>query len=248
MESALSYQAGAVSSSPAIPPAIEIYDVHKAYGPIRALDGLTLTVRSGEIFGLLGPNGAGKSTTIKLINGLLTADSGSVRVFGVDPAESGRLVRSMTGYVMQETTFDKHLSATENLRMYAELFGMRRKDVARHVREALAWAGLTEAADRPLASYSGGMRRRFILGERHWLEVELKMEEPFWPDDLPLTARQITTTIWHFEGQPSELFLTAAALYEKLGTSVRSVRYVEPTLEDVFLRLTEQDDTFSLPS
>lgn len=309
--------------------AIELYDVHKTYGSTIALNGLTLTVGSGEIFGLLGPNGAGKSTTIKMVNGLLAPDRGSIRVFGIDPAVSGRHVRSITGYVMQETTFDKHLSATENLRMYAELFGMRRREVARRVREALFWAGLTDAADRPLVTYSGGMRRRFdlaviklqqprltlldepplgldvrarrhvwelirglkaegttvlltthyldeaerlcdrialiqkgrvvgldtpeslrrlVLGERHRLEVELDTEHPIWPLDLTLTATQLSAATWCFEGEPRDLFHTAASLYEHLGTAVRSVRYVEPTLEDVFLRLTEQNDAVSLPS
>lgn len=304
--------------------AVELVDVHKSYGRTVALDGITLSVGEGEIFGLLGPNGAGKTTLMKLLTGLLVPNNGSVRVFGLDPSVSGRRVRAASGYVMQQTTHDKYLSATQNLRMHAELFGMTRDQAARRVRGALDWAGLTNVADRPLATFSGGMQRRLdlaaiklqqprltlldeptlgldvqarrqvwdlvqalkdmgttvivtthyieeaerlcdhiamiqhgrvvgfdtpealrsrVLGERHRLEVEFDGEPDTWPDGLPLEPERTAPSTWCFEGQPGELFQVAAVLYDHLSHCLRGVRYIEPTLEEVFVRLT--DDSYA---
>lgn len=304
------------------PLAVELSGVRKSYDATVALDGLSIAVGEGEIFGLLGPNGAGKTTVMKLLTGLLTPNSGTVKVFGLDPSVSGRRVRSLSGFVMQESTHDKYLSATQNLRMHAELFGMRRELVAQQVRDVLHWAGLRDAADRPLATYSGGMRRRLdlaaiklqqprlilldeptlgldvqarrlvwrliqdlqdagatiivtthyieeaerlcdyiamiqhgrvvgfdtpdalrkrVLGERHRLEAELKEEPAHWPQELKLVPKRSGPATWSFEGQPGELFQAAGVLYDRLGHHLRGVRYMEPTLEEVFVRLTGED-------
>ena len=152
-------------------PAVQLVNVYKTYGKTPALNGLTFTVGPGEIFGLLGPNGSGKTTTMKLLTGLLRPDGGFVQVFGLDPAASPRKVRALSGYVMQETTHDKHLSAEQNLRMHGDLFGIPRRQLSARVQDALEWAGLTTAARRPLITYSGGMQRRLDL-------AAVKLQQP----------------------------------------------------------------------
>lgn len=300
--------------------AIELENVRKTYGATVALDGISLAVEKGEIFGLLGPNGAGKTTMMKLLTGLLAPSSGTVRVFDLDPTISGRRVRALSGYVMQQTTQDKYLSGSQNLRMHAELFGLPSAHVAERVQDALEWAALTDAAERPVATYSGGMQRRLdlaaiklqqpaltlldeptlgldvqgrrqvwglvealkdmgttvivtthyieeaerlcdriamiehgrlvgfdtpdalrrrVLGERHRLEVELDSDPGTWPAQIRLVPEKTGPFTWCFEGQPDELFQTAAELYAHMSDGPRAVRYIEPTLEEVFVRLTD---------
>lgn len=304
------------------PRAVQLDNVSKSYGETAALDGVSLTVKQGEIFGLLGPNGAGKTTMMKLLTGLLEPGGGTVQVFGLDPWRSGSKVRVLSGWVMQQSTHDKYLSAVQNLRMYAELFGMPARQVAGEVQEVLRWAGLAEAAHRPVATYSGGMMRRLdlaaiklqrpalvlldeptlgldvqarrqvwqlvrdlsgagatviitthyiqeaeslchriamirrgkivgfdtpealrkrVLGERHRLEVDFDGDPPFWPEEIELTPVSIGPSAWSFEGHPAELFQIAALLNRQLGRQLRGVRYLQPSLEDVFVRLTGSD-------
>lgn len=232
--------------------AIELYDVHKTYGSTIALNGLTLTVGSGEIFGLLGPNGAGKSTTIKMVNGLLAPDRGSGGMrrrfdLAVIKLQQPRLTLLDEPPLGLDVRARRHV--WELIRgLKAEgttvLLTTHYLDEAERLcdRIALIQKGRVVGLDTPESL------RRLVLGERHRLEVELDTEHPIWPLDLTLTATQLSAATWCFEGEPRDLFHTAASLYEHLGTAVRSVRYVEPTLEDVFLRLTEQNDAVSLPS
>ncbi|RPE36000.1 ATP-binding cassette domain-containing protein [Kitasatospora sp. YST-16] len=135
-------------------------------GPVtRAVDGVDLEVRPGEVFGLLGPNGAGKTTTIRAITTLLPTARGMVRVFGHDCATDRTGVRRLLGYVPQALSADAGLTGRENVALFARVFDVARAERAERVAQALAAVDLTEAADRMAGTYSGGMVRRLELAQ-----------------------------------------------------------------------------------
>ncbi len=144
-------------------PAIAAGGVRKAYGEQRVLDDVTLTVAEGEIFSLLGPNGAGKTTMVRILSTLIAPDAGDIRVFGHDLATDPRAVRAVIGVTGQFSAVDNLLTGTENLRLMADLRHLGRSAGARRVSELLERFELADAADRPLSTYSGGMRRRLDL-------------------------------------------------------------------------------------
>ena len=141
---------------------IEIEGLTKTYGAVRALDGLTLSVGRGEVFGLLGPNGAGKTTAIKIMTALSRADSGICRINGRDtkgwPPELKRLI----GVMPQENNLDRDLTVRENLLVYGMLHGLT--NLGRRIEETLAAIGLEERAHSLTSHLSGGMQRRLLLG------------------------------------------------------------------------------------
>ncbi|PZG14592.1 ABC transporter ATP-binding protein [Nonomuraea aridisoli] len=136
-----------------------------AFGGSKAVDGLDLTVTSGEVFGLLGPNGAGKTTAIRCVTTLLPVPAGMVKVFGHDVAAGRMAVRRMLGYVPQQLSADANLTGRENVALFARVFDVPRKERAPRVAEALEAVGLAEAADRMAGTYSGGMIRRLELAQ-----------------------------------------------------------------------------------
>ncbi len=142
---------------------IEIRQIAKSFGDIRALAGVDFTVNEGEIFGLLGPNGAGKTTTISIIAGLLAADSGSVRVSGMDIRKEGLRVRRMLGVVPQEIALYDELTGRENLHFWGGLYGLSGKRLREEAGRVLDLVGLADRADDPVREYSGGMKRRINL-------------------------------------------------------------------------------------
>jgi ABC-2 type transport system ATP-binding protein len=131
-------------------------------GP-RAVDGIDLTVSVGEIYGFLGPNGAGKSTTVLMLTTLLPPTSGTARVAGYDIVREGPQVRASIGAALQEAALDRFLTGREHLNLQAGLHGLPRKERKRRGDELLERVGLTEAADRRVGGYSGGMKRRLDL-------------------------------------------------------------------------------------
>src|SRR5207237_1860139 len=131
-------------------------------GP-RAVDGIDLHVEAGEIYGFLGPNGAGKSTTVLMLTTLLPPTSGVARVGGYDVAREGPQVRSRIGAALQEAALDGLLTGREHLRLQAALQALPRNVRASRADELLERVGLTEAADRKVRGYSGGMKRRLDL-------------------------------------------------------------------------------------
>ncbi|MFI6052009.1 ABC transporter ATP-binding protein [Streptomyces violascens] len=136
-----------------------------AFGETRAVDGLDLSVTTGEVFGLLGPNGAGKTTAIRCITTLLPVPAGRIRVFGHDAARERMEVRRLLGYVPQQLSADAGLTGRENVALFARVFDVPRKERARRVEQALHAVDLTEAADRMARTYSGGMIRRLELAQ-----------------------------------------------------------------------------------
>jgi ABC-2 type transport system ATP-binding protein len=131
-------------------------------GP-RAVDGISLTVEPGEVYGFLGPNGAGKSTTVLMLTTLLPPTSGTARVAGYDIVREGNKVRAAIGAALQEAALDPYLTGREHLKLQGALHGLSRKERNRRGEELLERVGLTEAADRRVRGYSGGMKRRLDL-------------------------------------------------------------------------------------
>jgi linearmycin/streptolysin S transport system ATP-binding protein len=151
----------------------------KRYGELRAVDGVSFEVRKGELYGLLGPNGAGKTTTMSMLSGLLEPDEGRVFFDGVELAADPLGVKAQLGIVPQETALYETLSARENLRFWAGLYGLAGTDLDKAVERVLELVGLTGRAKDPVKTFSGGMKRRLnlALGLVHGPRAVL-MDEP----------------------------------------------------------------------
>ena len=132
-------------------------------GGVRAVDGIDLRVAPGEIYGFLGPNGAGKSTTVLMLTTLLPPTAGTARVAGYDIVKQGPKVRSVIGAALQEAALDPLLTGREHMRLQTALQGLPKAERTARGTELLERVGLTEAADRKVGGYSGGMRRRLDL-------------------------------------------------------------------------------------
>ncbi|MGP4113903.1 ATP-binding cassette domain-containing protein [Streptomyces sp. 4N509B] len=151
----------------------------KRYGDKTALEGLDLEVRRGTVMGLLGPNGAGKTTTVRILTTLLRPDGGTARVGGYDVRRQARQVRRRIGLTGQNPAVDEILSARQNLRMFGRLFHLSRARASARAEELLEHFSLTEAADKQVSSFSGGMRRRLDLAASMILAPEvLFLDEP----------------------------------------------------------------------
>ncbi|MEU6605277.1 ATP-binding cassette domain-containing protein [Streptomyces shenzhenensis] len=146
-----------------MPGAIYAEGLVKTFGDVRALDGVDLDVPEGTVLGLLGPNGAGKTTSVRCLTTLLRPDSGKAVVAGVDVLKHPDTVRRSIGLSGQFAAVDEYLTGRENLQMVGQLYQMRAKAAKARAVELLEQFHLTEAADRPTKTYSGGMRRRLDL-------------------------------------------------------------------------------------
>ncbi len=142
---------------------IEAEGLRKQFGSTQALDGLDLQVGAGQILGVLGPNGAGKTTAVRVLTTLSRPDQGSARVAGHDVVADADAVRRSIGVTAQGATVDEALSGRQNLVMIGRLSGLARRTAHARAVELLDQFDLTDAADRPLKGYSGGMRRRLDL-------------------------------------------------------------------------------------
>jgi len=142
---------------------IEARGLVKKYGDVVALDGLDLSVPEGTVYGLLGPNGAGKTTAVRILTTLLKPDAGTAKVDGLDVVRKANAVRRIIGLTGQYAAVDEYLTGRENLRMFGDLYHLPTAYVKERSDELLARFDLTDAADRSLRTYSGGMRRRLDL-------------------------------------------------------------------------------------
>ncbi len=143
--------------------AIVATNLHKSFGLTHAVDGLSLTVSAGEIYGLVGPDGAGKTTTMRLLCGALRADSGGASIYAFDLGKSPELAREQIGYLAQRFSLYGDLTVMENLRFFAEVRGLRGADWRPRTREILEFVGLAEFANRRAEQLSGGMRQKLGL-------------------------------------------------------------------------------------
>jgi ABC-2 type transport system ATP-binding protein len=144
-------------------PVISVSGLTKRYGEIEAVRGIDFAVAAGETFGFLGPNGAGKTTTIKILCTLATATSGSAQVAGHDAATDRDSVRRNIGLVFQDTTLDTYLTAAQNLRFHADLYGVPKAAVGPRMRQVMDMVGLWDRRDSLVSTFSGGMQRRLEI-------------------------------------------------------------------------------------
>jgi daunorubicin resistance ABC transporter ATP-binding subunit len=181
-------------------PAIVVAGLAKSYDEIEAVRGVSFEVRSGEVFGFLGPNGAGKSTTINMLCTLAKPTGGQATVAGHDVVTERDEVRRHIGLVFQDPTLDTYLTAEQNLRLHAELYGVDSALVQPRMRQVLEMVGLWERRDMAVRTFSGGMQRRLEIarGLLHSPRV-LFLDEPTVGLD-PQTRR----SIWSYIGQLKE--------------------------------------------
>ncbi len=174
--------------------AVHVRGLEKAYGEVRAVNGIDLDVAEGEMFGFLGPNGAGKTTAIKILCTLADATGGTARVAGWDVRTQRAEVRRRIGVVFQEPTVDSHLTAEQNLRFHGELYGIPRRVLRERIDNVLEMVGLADRRHDQLLKYSGGMRRRLEIarGLLHAPQV-LFLDEP----TIGLDP-QTRTLIWEY--------------------------------------------------
>lgn len=158
---------------------LAVQGLHKSYGDMHAVNGVSFDVRRGEIFGLLGPNGAGKTTIISMVTGLLKPDSGSVSFDGHDFRPSNRALQAKIGLVPQELALYPPLSAWDNLVFFGRIYGLKGQRLRQRVAAVLELVGLTERANDAIETYSGGMKRRINLAVGLLHEPELLfLDEP----------------------------------------------------------------------
>jgi ABC-2 type transport system ATP-binding protein len=151
------------ATMPGSPLAIETEGLVKVFGETRAVDGIDLGVPAGSVFGVLGPNGAGKTTTIRMLATLIAPTAGSARVLGHDVVTEAEAVRARVSLTGQFASVDEELTGQENLVLLARLLGFRHSTATERADELLDAFGLTDAADRDVKNYSGGMRRRLDI-------------------------------------------------------------------------------------
>ena len=155
---------GTNSRARAAAPAIEVVGLRKTYpGGVEAVAGIDFTVFPGEVFGLLGPNGAGKSTTIGMLTTTVAPTSGTARVAGCDVVDDPIGARRASAVVYQEAVVDASLTGRRNLEIHARLWGVPRVSARTRIGDIVGRFGLTDLADRPVATYSGGQRRRLEI-------------------------------------------------------------------------------------
>jgi len=194
--------------------AVEVHGLVKHFGDNRAVDGIDLQIPTGTVYGVLGPNGAGKTTALRILSTLMKPDKGSAKIFGHDILTEGQIVRQLIGLTGQYASVDEKLSANENLYIFSRLLGFSRSDSRKKTKELLEEFGLMEAATRPLAKFSGGMRRRLDLAASLISKPPLIfLDEPTTGLD-PRTRIQMWNTIRSLVSDGSTVILTTQYLDE----------------------------------
>ena len=194
--------------------AIEARGLVKAYGEVRALDGVDLAVPAGTVLGVLGPNGAGKTTAVRILATVLTPDGGEARVLGIDVAREPEAVRTRIGLAGQYAAVDGNLTGRENLVLIGTLTHLPRREIGRRADELLERFGLSDAGDRTARTYSGGMRRRLDLAAAlvHRPPV-LFLDEPTTGLD-PQSRSDLWATVRELVAEGTTVLLTTQYLEE----------------------------------
>ncbi len=194
-------------------PAIRVESLSKRFGDLVALDGIDLQVDEGTVFGLLGPNGAGKTTAVRVLATILKPDGGHAEVLGCDVVRDPAAVRRRIGLAGQYAAVDPNLTGRENLRMVGVLGQLPRSAIARRAEELLERFTLSDAADRPLRTYSGGMRRRLDIA------ASLVPKPPVLFLDEPTTGLDLTSR--------NELWKMIRELVDDGTTVLLTTQYLE---------------------
>ncbi len=193
--------------------AIAVEDLRKRFDGVEALSGIDLEVEEGSVFGLLGPNGAGKTTAVRILSTIIPPDAGRAEVLGFDVVERADAVRRRIGLAGQYAAVDPNLTGRENLRMVGLLAQLPRSEIMPRAAELLDRFDLTGAADRPLRTYSGGMRRRLDIA------ASLVQRPPVLFLDEPTTGLDITSR--------NELWQMIRELVEEGTTVLLTTQYLE---------------------
>ncbi|GIF99500.1 ATP-binding cassette domain-containing protein [Catellatospora citrea] len=194
--------------------AVETSGLVKTFGKTRAVDGLDLAVPAGTVYGLLGPNGAGKTTAVRMLATLLRPDGGQARVFGHDLRTEADAVRTRVSLTGQYASVDEDLTGTENLILLSRLLGYRKPAARERAAQLLAAFGLTDAADRQVKKYSGGMRRRIDIAASILNTPDLLfLDEPTTGLD-PRSRNQVWEIIRAVVAQGTTVLLTTQYLDE----------------------------------
>jgi ABC-2 type transport system ATP-binding protein len=222
----------------------------KTFGSFKAVDGIDLEVRQGEIFGVLGPNGAGKTTMLKMLATLLPIDGGSAEIFGIDVAKDPHRIRQLLGVTGQYASVDENLTASENLWLFGRLQGVSSKESKATASRLLGQFDLEEAADKPISQFSGGMRRRLDLAASLITRPPLIfLDEPTTGLD-PRTRGQMWDTIRGLVADGSTILLTtqyldeADQLADRIAVIDRGVKVAEGTPDE--LKTSVGDSTLQL--
>jgi lipooligosaccharide transport system ATP-binding protein len=234
---------------------ITAHNLIKEYDGLRAVDGIDFTIQQGECFGFLGPNGAGKTTVMRIISCFMPPTSGTVTVFGMDVTDRPSAIKSRIGVMPQDINLDPDLSVTENLRVYARYFDIRKKDALRLSRVLLEFVELTDKGDVEIDQLSGGMKHRLLLARSLVNDPEiLILDEPTTGLD-PHSRRAVWDKLNHLKAKNTTLLLTTHYMEEAeklcdrvaIMDSGRIVTVDSPrhlieehggNLEDVYLKLT----------
>ncbi|WP_448631132.1 ABC transporter ATP-binding protein [Cellulomonas soli] len=246
--------------------AVDVRGLRKSYGDQTVLDGVDLAVRAGTITALLGPNGAGKTTTVGILSTLLSLDGGTARIAGYDVAEEPENVRASIGVTGQVSAVDDLLTGVENLRLMGSLHHLGRHEVRERADALLAQFGLTDAARKPVSTWSGGMRRKLDLAMTLvGSPAVVFLDEPTTGLD-PRSRRTLWDEVRALASAGTTILLTTQYLEEadQLADRVavldrgRIVGEGTPaelksahdagSLDDVFLRLTEPSATGADPT
>jgi ABC-2 type transport system ATP-binding protein len=195
-------------------PAIDVNNLAKRFGEVKAVDGISFIIRRGELFGFLGPNGAGKTTTINMLTGLARPDAGTIRIGGIDCSRNPKAAQHLMGVVPDESNLYPELTGYENLCFCGALYGMRRSEREARARELLEAFGLSQAADRKFGGYSKGMKRKLTIaaGIIHKPTI-LFLDEPTTGIDVA-SARQIRLLIADLHRAGTTIFLTTHYIEE----------------------------------
>lgn len=236
--------------------AVELVNLAKHYGDVKAVDGLSLEIHEGEIFGLLGPNGSGKTTTINCLCGLVEPSIGTARVAGLDVRNDSAKVREIIGVCPQDTAVYLYLTARENVELFGSLYSVPKRVLRHNVDYVIEKVGLVDDADRRVGKYSGGMRRRVSVAMALVQDPKIVLlDEPTVGMD-PQSRRAMWDFVMELSDKGKTILLTthymeeAEELCDRVGVvdHGRLIELGEPealkskhhgkNLEDVFIGLT----------